>query len=172
MLPAILFLSACAEPQIRYPVAQPVSNCKRGNPRAMLSRANSDILQTHFKLLGQSRSREIAYLRSRVKLTVIQVRCEKITTRFIFELPQAPRRLDHRMSWYKRASVLMDAISGSSPAKAGLKEMASRLRVAAGSAPPFGTALEMGEFQHLSLQVGENLKGTRTLIEIGYTLKI
>ena len=170
---AVIFLfTACAEPQIRYPVAEPASKCSRGNPRAMLSRANPDILQTYFKPLGQSRSREVAHLRGRVKLTVIQIRCEKIETRFIFELPRPPRRLDHRRSWYKRAALLMDAIADESPAKAGLQEIASRLREAAENAPPFGTALEMGEFQRLRLEVGEDLKGTRTLVEIRYSLKI
>jgi len=138
----------------------------------MLNRANGDILQTYFKLLGKSRAREVAHLRGRVKLTVIQTRCEKIVTRFIFELPNPPRRLDHRLSWYKRAALLMDAISDGSPAQSGLKEMASRLRTAAANAPAFGTRLEMGEFQRLSLQVGENLKATRTLVEVRYTLKI
>ncbi|PCI38836.1 MAG: hypothetical protein COB53_04130 [Elusimicrobia bacterium] len=174
LLPALLLLTACADTQIRYPIGgEPQSNCNRGNPRPMLSKKNPDILQTYFKPMTKSRSREVAHMRSRVKLSVYQLRCERVETHFVFDLPRPPRRLDHKNSWYRRAAMLMDAIAEGSPAAAGIREMASRLRAAASaSAPVFGTPLEMGEFQRLSLQVGENLKGTRTLVEIRYSLKI
>ena len=169
---AIALFAACAEPQIRYPIGEPASNCQKGTLKAILSKANPDILQTYFKPMTKSRSREVAHLRGRVKLSVFQLRCERVETVFIFELPRRPRRLDHTPSWYQRAALLLEAISDSSPARDGLQEMAQRLRRAAKAAPAFGAPLEMGEFQTLSLRVGENLKGTRTLVEIRYTLKV
>lgn len=167
-----LMAAACAEPQIRYPIAEPASNCTKGTPRPMLSKRNPDILQTYFRPMTKSRSREVAHLRGRVKLSVFQLRCERVETVFVFELPGRPRRLDHRPSWYQRAALLLESVADASPAESGLKEMALRLRGASESAPAFGTPLEMGEFQRISLQIGEDLKGTRTLVEIRYTLKV
>jgi hypothetical protein len=174
-LPAILLLlGACAADQtIRYPVGGgPVSKCTRGNPKPILSKANPDVLSTYFKLTAPGRSRERARLKGRVKLTLLQNRCGTIEHLFAFELPLKPRRLDHLPSWYRRAALLLEAISDSSPAREGLVELALHLREISDSAPAFGTPVEMGEFQRVSVQVGEDLKGTRTIVEIRYTLKV
>ena len=172
LIPLFLLLAACADPSIRYPLAEPETGCERGDPRPLLSKANPDILAVSSARLGQGRLRETAFMRGRVKLTAFSVRCSVVRSIFVFELPMKPRRLDHRASWYRRAALLLEGASESSPEARGLREIASRLRDSAERAPEFGTQIEMGEFQSLSLSVGEDQKGIHTLVEIRYALKI
>ena len=174
-------LAACAsseeaEREVRFPKGSP-EVCERPTPRPAIVGNPAGVMSSEFRRMGPRRAREVARLADGVRLDIRHEACGPESQVFKFYLPRAEAAPADAASAYARAAALMRGLAAPGRDGEALLELSKRLSEAAakaGSAPPLGTLLPMGEFQEMMLQTlpVPEPSAYGTVLTVSYRLKV
>ncbi|TBR17051.1 hypothetical protein EPO15_17795 [bacterium] len=172
--------AACAtdpeEREVHFPKGESTP-CERPDPHPALAVHGPGVLSSSFRPQGPGRAVETARLAGAVYLQIRHETCTRNSQTFRFYLPKAELLSDGAASAYGRAADLIDSLAAAGGAGAPLRELSAILSLQAAKgahAPPFGTRLELGEFQELlvSRSQADETSAYGTVIVVVYRLKV